>query len=432
MPQLTQQQIAAGKLAADSLHARINQIYQHDNIVFGHHDSLAYGRSHNGWRGTSPTSTDGLDFNIDQSDIAYALTNNAAGLYGWDLMGLEDITNADTINLTISSAKLRNEIPVKDVIAWIKKVHYSGGINTVCWHMKNPSNLGDYNNLSNKKTLKEAVTPNTTANRNITKWINAAANFFTSLIDEDGNPIPILFRPFHEVTNFSAFFWWNQIDSTNSTPTHYKLLWQNTIMQLYNKGVQNLVNVFCIQDFFLDYQGNFFQKILDCIPDTNLYDVIGFDAYQRLNTRQHKINHPNANVLFANNDGITPDPNFNRTNFITRVRQQLDAVNALAVQLNKIPALTEIGADYFYDDSSWWTNTLQQIIANKHLAYLMTWRNPAYHQNDASTYYAPYYNPTGLDISDMDINYVHNFVAFYTNNTINTNRVLFLNELIDV
>ncbi len=432
MPTLTQQQIAAGKLAADSLHSKLNQIYQHDNILFGHHDSLAYGRSNGGWHGVSPTNTDTLDFNIDQSDICYALDNNAPALYGWDLIGLEDIANAATINLAASSAKLRNNIPVKDVIAWIKKVHHSGGINTICWHIKNPSNLKDYYDTSNPLSIKQVVTTNSNANKTFIKWLDKLVNFFSCLKDENGLPIPVIFRPFHEVTNFDAgpnnfkpFFWWNQITnaSSGSNPSHYKKLWEITISYLYSKGIKHTVNAFCMNDFFIDGNtGSTFSNVRALIPNTNYFDIIGFDAYQRLNTQAQKNNHPHCQTTQLN------DSNFDTQKFISRVQQQLDEINNLAIEFNKIPALTEIGADYFYDNSNWWTSTLQQIIDNKNLAYLLTWRNP-YQPNDNSSYYAPYYNPNGSDKSDADVSFVNDFIDFYTTNTINSQRVLFLNEV---
>ena len=84
MPTLTQQQIDAGKSAADSLHARLNKIYQQDMLVFGNQDSLAYGRSNGGWRGKSPTNINAIDLTSDLTDISIALDNNdAPGLYRW-------------------------------------------------------------------------------------------------------------------------------------------------------------------------------------------------------------------------------------------------------------------------------------------------------------------------------------------------------------
>lgn len=437
MPTLTQQQIAAGRLAAVNLHAKLNQIYQHDKLLFGHQDSLAYGRSNGGWIGVNPENYDALDFNIEQSDIVYALDNNAPALFGWDLIGLENILDAETINLTTSNATLRNNISIKNLIAWIIKVHKSGGINTICWHMKNPSinttNGGDYNDISNKNSIKEVVTNNSMSNRIFINWLDKLINFLSFLIDENGIPIPIIFRPFHEVTNFDAgpnnfkpFFWWNQITNSNtgSNPSHYKKLWEITIMHLHNNGMHQTVNAFCINDFFID--GNtrkIFNNVKELIPDSSLFDIIGFDAYQRLNTQVQKNRHPLSKNVQLN------DNNFNTSNFIDRVKLQLIELNNLSIEFHKIPALTEIGADYFYDNTNWWTTTLQQIINHHDLAYLMTWRNPAFHQGDASEYFAPYYNPNGNDFSDKDVNFVNDFIDFYTENTINNQRVLFLNEL---
>ncbi len=425
MPLLTQQQIAAGKLAADSLHSKLNQIYQHDLLVFGHHDSLAYGRSNGGWRAASPTNNNALNLSIDKTDISIALDNNdAAGLFGWDLIGLEDIPNAASIDLTKSTAKLRNNIPVKDVIAWIKKVHNSGGINTVCWHMKNPSTGDDYNDVSNPNTINEVITASTNANKTFTNWLSKAVNFFSSLIDDNGNPIPVIFRPFHEVTNFSAFFWWNQIDHTNSTVSDYKQLWENTITYLNDKGIENLVNAFCINDFFIDGNtGRTFDKIREMIPDTSLFDIICFDGYQRLNTQQQNNNHPHCQTCQI------ADSNFDTNNFVQRMRLQLDEINQLAIELYKIPAIGEIGADYFFDNTSWWCGTLQQIIADKNIAYLMTWRNPPYQEGDLSSYYSAYYNPNGKDISDVNTDFVNDFIQFYNDNACTNSRVLFLNEM---
>ena len=243
--------------------------------------------------------------------------------------------------------------------------------------------------------------------------------------------IPIIFRPFHEVTMykhppgwFKPFFWWHQVGN-GSSPQDFKTMWSNTIRGLNNGGATNLVNAFCINDFFIDGNTNkIYNNILQLLPDNDLYDIVCFDAYQRLNTQTQKNNHPNCNTTQVG------DANYNNTNFKNRMIAQVAAIHQLAVDLHKIPAIGEIGADYFFDNPTWWTSTLQPILNASQIAYINTWRNPYFKigdgTSDKSAYYSAYNNPNANgDVSDRDNRFLGDFINFYNNN----DRVLFLEQI---
>ena len=112
-------------------------------------------------------------------------------------------------------------------------------------------------------------------------WLDQLVIFFKSL-EVNGKLIPIIFRPFHEVSN-SKFFWWHC-----GTPSNYIILWQKTVEYLRNKGLNNLLFAFSINDAN-DYgssdeattKNKINSLLTNYYPGDEFVDIIAFDAYQR-------------------------------------------------------------------------------------------------------------------------------------------------------
>jgi beta-mannanase len=82
--------------------------------------------------------------------------------------------------------------------------------------------------------------------------------------DKYGNPIPVLFRPFHELTG--NWFWWCK---NVCTPDEFKALWRFTVSYLreQKRYVYNTAGFANESDFMASYPGD------------DMVDVVSFDQY---------------------------------------------------------------------------------------------------------------------------------------------------------
>lgn len=433
-------------------------------VMFGHHDTLAYGRSNGGWRGgnltastpkLSVTAKDSNNKFIDESDILYAICKYPK-IFSWDIRR-EDPSTAD-------NSLLINNVHKSILVDWIKKVHRSEGINTICWHCHNPRSLGDVNDCS-QNAVEAILDP--TKDGSVTldrfyKWVDELCDFFNSLVDDNGNKIPLIFRPFHEQTSYEPFFWWHyyeqyfhpKLGRNIYINTKYNELWKKLLDRMKNnpvssRNVTNTLFCFSINDFFLqnDYKDDgtgIITKLKDeLFPNVSDYDIISFDAYQRF-WRLEQItgtnnNHPVANGYFSrpyNSSRLNNPPTHpgdtdghhhfglgDAQGFGFLGRQKINAkyIMQFAKENNKIVALTEIGADYINFENNWFTNTMGQILATTidagnskkmNFAYTTLWRNPCPKTlpdpvnnvsipPDPGEYYAPFLpDSPSLDYSD--------------------------------
>ena len=67
-------------------------------------------------------------------------------------------------------------------------------------------------------------------------WHARLAQFLGSLKDERGRAIPVIFRPWHEMSG--AWFWWG---NKQCTPEQYKALFCLTFNAMADAGLTNLV-----------------------------------------------------------------------------------------------------------------------------------------------------------------------------------------------
>jgi len=296
-------------------------------ILFGHHDDLAYGV---GWRGDK-----------GRSDIK-SVTGTFPALYGWDLSGLEKNSEKDI-----------NGIPFSDQKNWIKEVYERGGINTFCWHLQNPVNQKSAWDTS-IRTVKE-ILPGGKFHESYREYLNRIATYISQLKGDRGESIPILFRPFHELTG--TWFWWCR---NTCSAEEFKGLWRFTIDYLRNtKGLHNLILVYSVADFKNK------NDLLSRYPGDDYVDIIGFDAYCRNNVEQ----------------------------FISELDHQLGLTVQFCKERGKIPAIPETGYQGI-PQADWWTKVLLPIISRYPISYVMLWRN-----GGPDHFFAPY--PGQLSAADF-------------------------------
>ena len=293
--------------------------------IFGHHDDTAYGVA---WR-----------FDEGRSDVK-SVTGSYPALYGWDLAKIEHDSTKDI-----------NGIPFKLQKELVKNAYDRGGINTFCWHMDNPLD-GKTAWDTTAHTVKELL-PGGSANSVYLNYLDKAANYLNGLKGSECEAIPILFRPFHELTG--NWFWWC---ANSSTPEEFKALWRYTIDYLrYQKNLHNLLIVYSVADF--DSEADFMKRY----PGNNYVDFIGFDNYC---TR-----------------GVA--------RFQQKLDQRLALLDVIAAKNHKVACLPETGYEGI-PQADWWTKILLPVLSKHKTSYVMAWRN-----GNAHHYYAPYPGTVSAD-----------------------------------
>lgn len=318
-------------------------------ILFGHQDDLAYGVN---WK-----------YKTKRSDVK-DVTGDYPAVYGWDLGGLE---KKSTTNI--------DGVPFDKMRQFIKDAHTRGGVVTLSWHLDNPltgNNAWD----TTPKSLVSAL-PGGESHEKFKSWLDDAAKYILTLTDRKGKQIPILYRPYHELTG--NWFWWCK---NNGNPDEFKLLWRFTIDYLQKKGVHNLIYVYNTADFKTK------DEFLEYYPGSNYADILSFDKYQYT------------------------DPTRDNS-FVENCQKQFKIMNEVAKEQNKIMAFAETGYEAIPYDK-WWTNTLMKAIGDYKISYVLVWRNHGWQEKEQKMhYYAPYKG----QISEKD------FIDFY-----NLNRILFEKE----
>ncbi len=315
-------------------------------ILFGHQDDLAYGVN---WK-----------YELGRSDVK-DVTGDYPGVYGWDLGGLEK-----------KSGKNIDGIPFDKMRQFIKDGYSRGGIITLSWHFDNPLTGKNAWDITPKSLA--SVLPGGISHEKFKSWLDEAAKYILTLKDKKGKPIPMLYRPYHELTG--NWFWWCK---NNASPEEFKTLWKFTIDYLQKKGVHNLIYVYNTADFKTK------EEFLEYYPGSNYVDILSFDNYQY-------------------NDPIKDN------SFIENCQRQFKIMDEVAKEQNKIMAFAETGYEAIPYDK-WWTDTLIKAIGDYKICYVLVWRNHGWQEKEKKMhYYAPYKG----QVSEKD------FVDFY-----NLDKILF-------
>ena len=292
------------------------QSLQQQGGMFGHQDDPFYGI---GW-----------EYEPGRSDVLESCGDYPA-VMGFDLGGIE---MGDTKNL--------DSVPFDRIREEIRAHNRRGGIITISWHPRNPVTTVDHQNTWPEGSAWDAIDGVVTAilaegevHDRFMTWLERVRTFLVSLTDDNGQPIPVIFRPWHE--NNGAWFWWG---NTHCTPDEYRALYFLT--QDYMKDVKVLT-----WSYSPNLDGNMTEeKFLQWYPGDERIDLIGLDAYQW---------------------GTEAD-------FVRQTRADLDMLCAFGKQHHKPVALTECGF-INVPDPTWWDRVLLPILADYPLTYALVWRN---------------------------------------------------------
>ena len=312
-------------------------------FMIGHQDDLAYGVE---WR-----------YKENRSDIK-DVTGDYPAVYGWDLGGIEKQDNSNNLD----------GVPFKIMKEYIKQGYERGGVATISWHLGSPAGAQKGAWDTTHGTV-ASILPTGTNNKLYKEWLDKVAGFFSSLKGSNGEAIPVLFRPFHELTG--NWFWWGK---NACSEDEYKTLWRYTVYYLQQiKQVHNLLWVYSTSDNFKTKE-----EFLQRYPGDDVVDMLGFDAYQ--------YDDPQKNDWFQKN-----------------VNTLLTIISEIAKEKNKLTALSETGYEAV-PYANWWTETLLKAIGDNKISYVLLWRNHGLASwNNKMHYYAPYKG----QVSETD------FVKFY-------------------
>lgn len=296
-------------------------------VMFGHQDALAYGVT---WR-----------YEEGRSDIK-DVVNDYPAVYGWDLGGMEHNDPKDIDGVPFASTK-----------KWITEIYDRGGISTFSWHMDNPLTAGDSWDV--KPNSLSSILPGGNKHELYKKWLDNAANFLADLKGSDGKMVPILYRPFHELTG--TWFWWCQ---NVASPADFKAIWKFTFDYLVKeKKLNHLLFVYNTADF------QSIEAFEEYYPGDNYVDLVSYDKY-------------------ANQGGKTiPE-------WVNDCRKQLEIMTQFADKHNKVIAIAEIGYEQI-PEPTFWTQSLQKITDGFPVSFVLVWRNHGWQEHEKKMhYYAPY------------------------------------------
>lgn len=304
-------------------------------------------------------------------------------VFGWDTLSIDGFERP--------GEEGDIETSIKNTVTSMKKAHDLGGIIVLSMHPHNFVTGGSFNDISGD--VVNNILPGGEYHTQFNNWLDNIAGVATQLKDDDGNSIPIIFRPFHEQNG--GWFWWG---ASTTNPNQYTALFRYTVEYLRDtKGVDNILYAYSPNS---SIQGDK-ESYLKTYPGDNYVDILGIDSYD---------NKENAgSETFLN--GLTKD---------------LEMIVSLAQEKNKIAALTEFGYSpqgikETGNTLDWYTKLFNQIQKNENaskIAYMLTWANFGLPNN----MFVPYRDVNGDLGGDHEL--LPDFEKFY-----NDENSIFRNEV---
>ena len=296
-------------------------------IMLGHQDDLAYGH---GWY-----KEDG------RSDVK-SVVGDYPAIIGWELghveLGAE--FNLDSIYFT-------------DMKRYIKDTYKRGGITTASWHGDNIVTGNTAWDCAQDSVVK-SILPQGANHAKYLTWLDRVGDFFLDLKDDNGTPIPVIFRMYHEHTG--DWFWWGE---KQCTPEEYKQLWTMTVDYLRDKkNVHNLLYAYSPSE--TRDEAHFLQRY----PGDEYVDIIGYDCY----------------VPGKDSTAIET--------YKKAMELNLNTITDYAKKSGKLPVIGETGMESV-PDTTYFTEAVYPIINKHKIAWVLFWRN-AWEADKPQHFYVPY------------------------------------------
>jgi mannan endo-1,4-beta-mannosidase len=298
-----------------------------DHILFGHQHATEYGH---GWSGDD-----------NRSDVK-SVTGSHPAVIGVDFSGLTGRSD---------SATERTKRALRKNIA---DTYQRGGVTTVSWHFINPLSPGGFYWVDTvSKSSVRYLMPGGSDHEKYKTILKGIAAFALSVKGEKGEPVPMIFRPYHELDG--NWFWWGK---PHCTADEIKSLWRFTVAYLRDSlQVHQFIYAFSPDCLFTNEQ-----EFLERYPGDAWVDMVGMDDYADFG-RYGKYD-------------------------LAAGTKKLQIVSDYGKKANKLAAFTETGLESI-PESKWWTNTLLKTLrsAKLKLCYVLVWRNDT---QSPTHYYAPF------------------------------------------
>ena len=275
-------------------------------------------------------------------------------------------------NLELDSARNLDGVPFDRMREEIRNQYERGGICTISWHPTNPTtgkNAWDPSGRPVGKILR----PMTVENEIFDLWLNRVAKFLLSLKTGDGKPIPVIFRPWHEMSG--GWFWWGK---DSCAPEEYQKLYRRTIDFLRQRGIEQCLYAYSPGGDPNETAVNF----MKFYPGDNYVDLMGCDLYG----------------------------NESKDKYIKEMRHELEVVCKVAKKHKKIAIVAETGSRNT-PDPTWFTTGLWAAVKDFPISYVLLWRNawdqptenfgPAPEKPCADDFRVLYKEPRSLFLKDI-------------------------------
>ncbi|MEO3756106.1 glycosyl hydrolase [Streptomyces sp. B6B3] len=312
-------------------------------ILFGHQQTTEFG--------VTIGEADGV-----RSDVLAGVGDHPA-VFGWDMS-----------DEGYGSSPGTPEEKFATFVELIQDAHRIGGINTISAHMNNFVTGGNYGDTNGD--VVERILPGGDHNDEFTAYLDRVARLAHAITDDEGDPIPVIFRPFHE--NSGSWFWWG---AAHASPSQYIELWRYTVEYLRDtRDVHNLLYAYGPGGGY----GGIDDVYMRTYPGDDFVDVLGYDNYDGTDASQQW------------RDGVVAD---------------LGMIARIAEERGKVSAFTEFGESGALKPNGqngnlqWYTQVLDAITADPDAsctAYMMTWANFGTDQ-----YFVPY--PAHDDLAEHEL-----------------------------
>ncbi|MFC3802990.1 CIA30 family protein [Cohnella sp. GCM10012308] len=324
---------------------------------------ILFGQQHATTEGLSIGKRDGTE-----SD-AYNAVGEYPALFGWDTLTLE---GKEKPGVNGDFAQSRDNL-----IDVMRKAYNVGGVLTLSSHLPNFVTGGDFYDL--KGNVVSHILPGGDKHAAYNAFLDNIADFANRLKDDNGNPIPVIYRPFHEQSG--SWFWWG---AAFTTKDEYREIYRYTVEYLRDiKGVSNFLYAYSPGGGF----GTSEERYMETYPGDDYVDILGFDSYY-------------------NGEGQS---------WFDGVTTEAALVSRVADSHRKVAALTEFGYQQMKADGNatpdFYTKlsaALQSDPDARKMAYMLTWAN------FGPTAYVPYPTGEGQPAHQMLPDFVKYFEESYT------------------
>jgi len=297
-----------GSEPTEQLRARLLAL-QEKGIMIGHQDDPFYGTT---WK-----------WDLNRSDVKEVCGEYPA-VMGFELgrLELDSVNNIDGV-------------PFKRMQQEIVAHHLRGGIITISWHPWNPVTGENAWDPSGQPV--KAILGSGSIHSKFNDWLAKVADFLKSLRTPSGQPVPVIFRPWHEM--HGGWFWWGK---NSCTPDEYKQLFRYTSDCLGKMEVTNCLYCYSPGSSPLETE----ESYLRYYPGDEYVDMLGIDIY-------------------AGND---------RSQYIQSVKSEMAVMTKIAADRDKLICLSETGQRNT-TDPQWFTKALWEAVEDTKMSYLLLWRN---------------------------------------------------------